>query len=162
MCLINFQNTFSLKEITKELIFDDINVKYNFRIQKYKFDKFNVDENVNGFNIPIIYPEFFDFSKKDKLDFYVYSAYPDDAKGLSFNENGGELNCNVNGKTNVKCSISKNYFNGKKNGYYFIRHKNSLNISTISYEAPPVKVILNKANIIKYSFVYLLLILVCF
>ena len=101
---------------------------------------------MNCCNIPVIYPELFDFSQKDKLDFYVYSAYPDNVKGLSFNGNGDELNCKVNGKMNVKCSISKNHFSGKKNGYYFIRHKNNLNISTISYEAPPVKVILNKEN----------------
>ena len=160
MCEISFPEFISIKEITKEIVFNDINVKYNFRIQPYKFEKFNVNVNQIGGIMALIYPEVFDFSKKSELDFYLYSAYPDNVKGLSYNENGDELNCKKNNKITIKCTVSKNHFKGKANGYYFIRRKNSLNISAISYETPPVKVILNKGNIIKYSLVYLLLIFI--
>ena len=101
MCEVNWADTVSLKEITQEIIFREINVKYNFRIQPYKFEKFNVNENVNRGKIPLIYLEIFDFSKKDELDFYVYSPYPENVKGLSYNENGDKLKCKQNNKITI-------------------------------------------------------------
>ena len=162
MCEVNWADTVSLKEITQEIIFREINVKYNFRIQPHKFEKFNINVNAYGGKMKDIYPEIFDFSKKAELNFYVYSVNPQNIKGLSYNENGDELKCKINNQNTIQCTVSKDDFKGKENGYYFIRHKNSLNISTISYEISPVKVILNKGNIIKYSFAYLLLILIAF
>ena len=101
MCEISYPDTISIKEITEEKVFNNINVKYNFRIQPYKFEKFNVNENVNRGKIPLIYLEIFDFSKKDELDFYVYSPYPENVKGLSYNENGDKLKCKQNNKITI-------------------------------------------------------------
>ena len=162
MCEVLWEDTVSLKEITSEIIFREINVKYNFRIQPHKFEKFNINLTEYGGKMKEIYPEVFDFSKKDELNFCIYAARPHKIKGLSYNENGDELKCKISADSHIECTVSKDHFKGKENGYYFIRYKNSLNISTISYEIPPVKVILNKGNIIKYSLAYLLLIIIAF
>ena len=72
--------------------------------------------------------------------------------------------------------VPKNHFEGKKSGYYFIKHINFKGGKSTNYESTPIKVILSdqepeptggptpaKGNILKISLYYsLLLILIIF
>ena len=61
--------------------------------------------------------------------------------GLTLFPESDDLNCEKT-EVYIVCNIPKNYFEGKKNGYYYVYHKNHLGTKSINYEAPPIKVIL--------------------
>ena len=122
-------------------------------------------KSVTGTFIFFNYPNILDFTKSDSLSIEYSMEHPTDLSGLTFNENREDLSCQIIGKFIQKCTVPKSHFDGKKNGYYFLKHRNHLGSKSTSYEVPPVKVILNGSKFNKASFnlVYsLLLILIMF
>ncbi len=75
-----------------------------------------------------------------------YSENADCLNGMTFNENAPDLECENINKHWKRCTVPKSHFKGLENGYYFTKHQNHLNGKSISYEAPPVKVILSDSN----------------
>ena len=171
VCFINNEGTNWLKEITQEKIFDNLNIKYKFRIQTV-----NNEEKINcktrtgmGTFIFYNYPYILDFTKSDSLTVEYGMENPKSLVGLTFNENSKDLSCNTIGREIKRCTVTKSHFDGKKNGYYFIKHSNHLDGKSTSYEGFPVKVILDdsgngsKFNKVSLTLVYsLLLILIIF
>ena len=171
VCFINNEGTNWLKEITQEKIFDNLNIKYKFRIQTV-----NNEEKINcktrtgmGTFIFYNYPYILDFTKSDSFTVEYGMENPKSLVGLTFNENSKDLSCNTIGREIKRCTVTKSPFDGKKNGYYFIKHSNHLDGKSTSYEGFPVKVILDgsgngsKYNKVSITMVYsLLLVLIMF
>jgi len=65
---------------------------------------------------------------------------------MTFNENAPDLECENINKNWKRCTVPKSHFKGLENGYYFTKHQNHLNGKSISYEAPPVEVILSSSD----------------
>ena len=151
VCITKEVGTYHLKNITEEIILNEINLKYNFRIQPFQSLE-NIESKTNvGSQIDWIYPEILDFTKKDTYEILYYIEFPNKLNGFTFNENEGDLDCSKVGDNIKKCSVSKSHFNGKKNGYYFTKHENHLNKKSILYEAAPIKVILTEDKPTSYS-----------
>ena len=143
-----------LKEIQKEMIISDNNILYNYRIQPVKIeDKIYVKGE--GSDIFYFYPMEIDFSKKsDPLFIYYNLRTPENLNGLTYNDKEKDLICENIGDDMKKCEVTKDHFKGKENGLYFLKYNNYLGNKTISYQIPPLKVILNsssKGNIISLS-----------
>ena len=85
-----------------------------------------------------------DFTKKDTYNIIYAFEYPDNLYGFTYNEDSEDLECDVIGGSIKKCLVSKSHFNGKKNGYYFLKNDIYLNKKSILYEVNPVKVILSE------------------
>ncbi len=165
ICNIVNEGTNWLSEITKEEIFDGTNIKYNFRIQPVKNEeKINCKKD-KGATIYFNYPNILDFTKSNSYSIEFSTNSPDSLTGLTFNENKGDLSCQTGRNYFKACIVPKSHFEGKKTGYYFLKHTNHLHGKSTSYEGFPVKVILNGSGFNKASFtlVYsLLLILIMF
>ena len=159
LCRINC-GTYRLKEIKEEKNIYYINIKYNFRIQPTN-NKELVYINCEklGFYMYWVYPEILDFSKNDSLTVEYYTYSPEYVTGLTFNEKAEDLACEITGYV-IKCVVPKSHFKGKKNGYYFTKHRNQFEGKSISYEIPPIKVILPDSgsksfrNYISFTFIY--------
>ena len=134
---------FWLKEIKEEIILDDINIKYNFRIQPVNITKKIIsDRGEKGSSIFFLYPEILDFTKENILTVDYVLEEPDSLTGITFNEDAEDLVCETLGKETKRCKVPKSHFNGKESGYYFTKHSNFLDGKSFSYEAPPIKIIL--------------------
>ena len=65
--------------------------------------------------------------------------------GLTFNENANDLDCirKYPGDRLLVCNVTKSHFSGKKSGYYYIKHTNTLGKKSTNYEVAPIKILLN-------------------
>ena len=151
ICWADFTSTSWLKEITKEIIFDDINAKYTFRIQPVKNEEKIYYKGGSGSFIFYMYPEIFDFRNSDSLIVEYEMRNPNSLTGISFNEIASDLSCQTVGIEIKRCTVPKSHFEGKETGYYFTKHSNHLNGKSFSYEAPPVKVILDDSTKVTIS-----------
>ena len=146
VCLMDFGNkkyNNSLSEIKEEIILDNINIKYNFRIQPVKnTEKFYVCTS-SGSLILWSYPEVLDFTKQDSITIEYWMDRPNNLDGIKLNKDAPDLDCeNIN--SFKRCIVHKSHFKGKENGYYYTMYRNCLNSNSILYELPPTKVILTK------------------
>ena len=165
LCWAYGEGTNVLNEITEEKIFDNINIKYNFRIQPVKNEEKIEVKRVQSSFIYYNYPYILDFTKSDSLSVNYHIEEFDHLTGLTFNENKGDLTCQIIKRKITKCTVPKSHFDGKETGYYFLKHTNYLYGKSTSYEGVPVKVILDGSGFNKVSFtlIYsLLLILIMF
>ena len=148
-----------LKEIKEERINTVGNIRYNFRIQPVKNEeKIYNSKNDKGAFIKWLYPEILDFTKMDTLYIDYDSGNTSHLKGITFNSDKEDLNCQKIPNGLLRCTVPKNHFEGKKSGYYFTRHTNHLDGKSTNYEGSPVKVIL-KNNYYSISLYYLLLLI---
>ena len=136
-----------LMEIDKDIILDNITIKYNFRIQPAKIDeKFYFDEFSRLYFPYINYPKILDFTSQEEwnISFVGYMLkYP----GIRLNMDEEDLECEITGDDDLSyCLVSKSHFKGKKSGYYYIIHVNAFNEKVTFYEIPPIKVILNESE----------------
>ena len=169
VCWVNEDGTNVLNEITEEKIYNDLNIKYNFRIQPVKNEEKIESKSSSGTFIYYCYPHILDFTKSDSLSVEFEVESPDILTGVTFNENKGDLSCQTLGNRIKKCIVPKSHFDGKKTGNYFLKHTNHLNSKSTSYEVNPVHVITDgsvngaKFNEVSFTLVYsLLLILIMF
>lgn len=162
VCLIKQEGTYHLKKITTEIKVDNLNVKYNFIIQKVEIDE-KVKYEGEGSMIYFIYPDVLDFTSQNSFSIILYAGSPDDINGITFNEDKENLQCVKLGDYFKKCEVPKEHFEGKENDYYFTKHDINSQNKSISYEVPPVKVILTKSsskgNYISFSLFYSLVLL---
>ena len=143
VCFLNRVGEYWLREIREDIIIES-HFKYNFIIKPVKLlDKLYLDSSLSGSFIFILYPEVLDFTKKDLLIIEYIIEDPNYLTGITFNENEKDLVCQNVGREMKRCIVPKSHFKGKKSGYYFTKHQNHLNKKSSSYEALPIKVILN-------------------
>ena len=143
ICKMTNIGTFTLGEIKQELILDYINIKYNLLIQPVlNNDKFIVDGN--GGSILFASPMILDFYENDSLTIYFYSNDIEYINEIRLNPDSDEdIKCDTINKMK-KCIITKSYFNGKQNGYYYLYYKNNFENYTKFFQLSPINVILPK------------------
>ena len=133
-----------LDEIVEEKVLNEINIKYNFRIQPVNnTEMIDSDKTSSGSFINVVYPEVLNFTSQESLtiDYYLEDAKALD--GITFNDGSPVLECENIGKSIKRCTVNSTHFIKNKSGYYyFTLHKNHLNGTSPSYEAPPIQVIL--------------------
>ena len=158
-----------LKEITTEKIINNVNVKYNFRIQPVNIsDKIEIS-NKAGFLIKWYYPKVLNFKDNDGPLYIDYSMEKRiHSNGLTFNEEETDLECEEEKGKIKRCKIPKTHFKGKKNGFYFLKYTYHLGGKAIYYEATPMQVIVetdsesSNGNTISLYMIYLLLFIFVF
>ena len=138
----------TIEEIKEEIIFDELNFKYNFRIQPVKSNEkiFSLDYKYNSY-IFWRNQNYFDFRNSTNYTIEIIGNYTIlpftqiEYKGVSFNENGNNLECEY--YENIKkCIVTLEHFNGLQNGYHYIRHETNTDKKLISYETEPIYVTL--------------------
>ena len=88
-----------VKRDKKEIIINDSNIKYNFRIQPVKSkERIYHSGNDKGSWIVWSHPEILDFSNKDTLYIDYSSEEEDFLKGITFNKDKGDLSCEKKNK----------------------------------------------------------------
>ena len=123
---------------------NNLNVKYNFRIQPVNNEETIIDKNdASGTFIYRVAPEVLDFTKSDSLTIDYAMESPEQLRGLTFNEDATDLSCKIIGREIKRCTVPKSHFEGKQSGYYFIKHENHLGGRSTCYEGIPIKAILN-------------------
>ena len=147
ICLMSKEGTFSLEKIENEIILDNINVKYNFKIQPVDING-QCEVNGDGNNIQFIYPTILNYYLNDSIniDIYYYGN-SDKIPKITLNpDSKNELTCNNLENGIQRCIVPKNHFDGKGNGDYPIFYYNYLNKKTTIYQLSPIQVILPKEN----------------
>ena len=139
LCFAEFMGSDCLGVIEKEVILNDINIKYDFYIQPVTNKQYF---NISGASPYIItaYPIILDFTSADNLTIdYVIPLSQNVA--IKLNPDATELEC-INGENTKRCIVPKSHFENKKSGYYYTYHLNYLKNYAISYEFSPIEVIL--------------------
>ena len=148
---------FWLKELKEEIIVDRANIRYNFRVQPFKYEeKIYYSNKENGTFIVHILPEILDFTNKQNLYIYYTADRVSYLKGITFNKDKGYLSCEIVQSYLLRCNVPKTQF--EKNGYYITKHTNHLNRISAFYESRPIKVVL-KGHFYSISLYYLLLLI---
>ena len=160
ICIIeSYEGEVYLSEYENETILNDINIKYNFRIQPVENKQVIHFVDDEEFFPVIYYPKILDFTFQNTLTFTSAGGidyYP----GIRLNAKADDIECEVLGTDGLlRCHISANHFKGKKSGNYYIIHVNDLNEKSTFYECPPFKVILNDSetdyNVITVENIYM-------
>lgn len=117
-CIVILEGTSWLKEITEEIICNNADIRYNFRIQPVKnFEKINL-KNEENFFAHYTYPKTLNFIEADKLTVDFWVSYSELFKGITFNPDKEDLSCeNIN--RIVRSTVPKSHFEGKKKWILF-------------------------------------------
>ena len=146
-----------LNEIKEEIKVEDANIRYNFRIQPVKNDeRIYQSKRDRGTFMFDIFPETLDFTNKEYLYIYYNAERTKYLKGITFNKDKEDLDCEITKDVLLRCNVTKNQFN--KTGYYFTKRTNHLGSKSTNYEISPVKVIL-KGSFYSISLYYILLLI---
>ena len=156
VCNVYREGQNRLKEITTEVLVNNLNIQYNYKIQPVRKDEIIQSQGIGSY-ISWYYPKVLDFTKNNGNISVFYSVdNPGYLNGFTYNEDVQDLFCEIKGKEMKKCEVNREHFKGKGSGLYFLKHRNHLGNKTISYEIQPIKVIL-KSNIISSSLIYSLI-----
>ena len=170
LCWIGTEGTSSLKEITQEIILNDINFQYNFRIQPVKNNETSMYIG-KGVGLAWNYPRVLDFKKNNGPLYinYLLGENSDSFKGLTFNVEKDDLKCQTISESTMRCEVPKSHFQGKTDGYYFHQLSNNLDKKSIRYELSPMKVFVGdsdskkgRGNFLSLSINYLVLFILMF
>ena len=145
LCKISNTGIFSLGEITKELILNNINIKYNLLIQPtLNSEIFNVSGNRGS--ILITSPMILDFYLDNSLIIYFYINDIEYINEIKLNPDSEEdLECDTINNMK-KCIVTNSHFSGKQDEYYFIYYKNNFDGYSKFLELSPIKVILPESQ----------------
>ena len=142
LCLKGGRDTFYLGEIKEVIKLENINVKYNFYIQKGKNTE-EITVSGDGGHLFHIYPSVLNFYSNDMITINYIGHDVDDLKNMRINPDSTDLDCiETKSGDSLRCKVPKSHFNGKKGGYYYNYHLDFNNDYTPIYEISPVKIIL--------------------
>ena len=146
LCKISNSGRYGLGEIKEEIILDNINIKYNFRIQPGKNEEiFNVQDK--GCSALYVTPQVINFYLNDILTIFIRMDFPENLPYISLNSSN--LNCEniiLSELSFKKCKININNFRNTQTQYYYLHHKNYLNEYIRFYELSPIKIKIAKDN----------------
>ena len=139
LCKWPYTGSFTIGHITNQIILDNINIRYNFRITP--------SSNTETFTIgglgalPLyIYPQVIDFYLNDFITIYIRMQSPEYTTSILLNNN--YLSCENNNSTSLlfykKCIINKNIFREGLSQYYNLSHNNYYNNKVYFYELAPI------------------------
>ena len=138
-----------LFSIDNQIILDKINYKYNFIISDNSFSQAIIVSG-EGKKIFLNYPVTLNFTNKEFYTLEYFMEGSENFDGIKFVEDSPILNCTTE-KYIKKCPVPISHFDGKESGYYYTYYS-SKNATFISYDARPLKIILNKTVLIKIKF----------
>ena len=139
-CFIGFEGEFKITEIPA-LTLNDIHYKYNFLYGGQTTDETLHSTGPINYYFIDVYPRTLDFTSKDSLDFYTFTPMASLAHNPMLNKDGGELQCK-DIEDLKKCTVTKDHFKNKKNGYYVILQKSNKNEFLANYDTFGFNVIL--------------------
>ena len=146
LCHWPFNKDYSLEEIKKEIILDNIHIKYNFRIQpREKTEKF---ESKGEGSWPLfLYPQEIDFYRDDSSIFEIFMNFPEKTSNIWLDSQSNILECYTSSYSRLikKCVVKKQYFQGKYGDqYYYIHYGTSSNYQL--YKLSPILIKMPKEN----------------
>ena len=150
LCRWPFNGSYSLGEIKNEIVLENINNKYNFRIQPVVNNELVTVGGI-GSKVLFSFPQLLDFYLDDKLAILIQMESPENSNNISLDSKSSYLICenSLSFLTPYKrCFIDKNYFIEQQNPdeNYYLYHINHLNKSSKFYELSPIQVKLPKYN----------------
>ena len=115
VCSINKDGTYSLGEIYKEISLTNINVKYNFIINKIKNTEI-IEVKNSGNSIIFVYRMILDFYSNNQLIIDFCMNEMDYSMKIKLNLDSSDLECYEAKKINEsnfskKCIVTKSHFN---------------------------------------------------
>ena len=143
---------YSLEELfDEEIILNNINVKYNFRIQPTKnLEKFEISGSDSEGYLNYAFPKILDFTLKDELKIYFFYKGIGSFPSFSFSDlklapDLEKMKCDrgTSGKS-FYCTINSGYFANSANRYYNLGIYKEF--YQIYYELPSFEVILPKTK----------------
>ena len=135
LCQITEKLDISLDEIRNEIVLNNLNYKYNFRIQPVSNDE-KIKVNNEGTLIELLYPEELDFTLKNSSYIYYKMSSPNNVEKIKLNSSSELLCENLN--LIKKCIVNISHFDSHITGYYYTYHLNHLNEYSIYYDANPI------------------------
>ena len=143
--IITSESYVKLQDIDNEIILDNINIKYNFRIQPVNnIDKIYISASKMFFSF-LTFPKFLDFTSQDSITLAIYGAMTEN-KGIRLNKDSNDLKCELLGEgLFLQCIVPKSHFKGKKSGYYSLVYVDDSLVTTF-YDIPPFEVVLNETE----------------
>ena len=144
ICYIyDYVSSVTLQNIYSEIILNDINIKYNFRIQPVN----NIDTVYMSDSITFLpffsFPKILDFTSEDYLTLFIYGEIRE-YEGIKLNKDSNDLECEKL-ESILRCIVPKNHFKGKKSGYYSLVYVEDSQVTTF-YEIPSFEVVLNETE----------------
>lgn len=135
------EDILTLKEIENEIKLNEINNKYNFRIQPVNNNESISYVDKNYCLIQSIHPNILNFKEKNSIEIELLIENPNYLNGITFNENSEDLKCVDSGNLK-KCIVPRDHFKEEKKRYYYIKYNGFNNSKFNSYENFPIKIIL--------------------
>ena len=146
LCRWPFVGEYKLGEIKKDIMLDNIHIKYNFLIKSGKNDElFNI-EGLGSLAL-FVFPTTLNFYLNDSLTILIRMDFPENSSHISLNSLN--LNCEnslLSSFSYKRCKVNINEFRNSTNKYYSIYHRSHLNESVIFYELAPLEVKMPKDN----------------
>ena len=117
LCLKGGRDTFYLGEIKEVIKLENINVKYNFYIQKGKNTE-EITVSGDGGHLFHIYPSVLNFYSNDMITINYIGHDVDDLKNMRINPDSTDLDCiETKSGDSLRCKVPKSHFNGRLYSY---------------------------------------------
>ena len=140
-----------LGQINDEIVLNNSNIKYNFRIQPginmeyFTFYKY-ASKGIS------LYPTVLDFNLNETFTIYYIMDYSSYTTKITLNFDSNNLTCSQINRLIISCNIDRKYFENKKSGYYDTYYQtDKIKIYSKFYEYSPIQVIIPDDNRIYIS-----------
>ena len=134
------EGTYSLSKFQNSIGFTNIHYKYNFRVNPINWND-EIRIIGSGSDIKYIYSEILDFKGSDSKTIRYIMSNPSNIKNIKLDpESFSSLSCSDLYKMK-KCTVSKDHFTDKYNGYFYTYHSNDNNITLKYNDFAPIQVI---------------------
>ena len=148
LCRYPYAGNFSLGEIKNEIILDNINVKYNFRIQPVTHYKIIQVNDIQSF-FSFVYPRVLNFYLNDSITVGIRVHNPEKTKLISLGSYSNYLTCEdskISSFPYKRCIVDQKYFMTNKKQYYYFYYRNNYYYNYELFELSPIQVKLPKDN----------------
>ena len=136
---------FDFRDVYLELT--QINYKYNFIIKESDIYQ-EISIKGKGKRIFLNYPDTLDFTKNENYEIEYFLTGSEYFQNITFFRDLPSLQCKEKNYTKT-CNINKSHFYGHQAGYYYILYSTNNKSLEISYDARPIKVIIEQNVYIK-------------
>ena len=135
-----------------EIVLDNINIKYNFRILSINNEEYCYQYNI-GSTALFVYPKILDFNSSEELYINYVMQSSMNTNGIRLNIDSNDLNDGYYiGNSILSLRIDRHHFRNNPSGYYNTYHFLSSEIGYFPlYEFSPFKVIIPDDDIIYIS-----------
>ena len=119
--------------IEKDILLENINYKYDFKIiYNDFFQRISVKPD-SGKKIIFNYPLILDFTKTDKYTIQFFLENSQNFNDIKFSKDSAPLECTTDNYIKT-CTVNKTHFDGIQTGYYFPYYSNKYLNDTIIFK----------------------------